>query len=149
MHRRDGQLVEIIVLNQILANASLLTILFMLRLVEISRLAHLKERKCSTTNTRSSGMVERSVILSTVFDFLLINEVILVCSNNMMFTITWRRRQVQQEKVLFTFLRKFQSVSVLVWSVSRGLQILAISRLKQLKVAANQRCYTAPSEYKH
>ena len=92
MHRRDGQLVEIIVLNQILANASLLTILFMLRLVEISRLAHLKERKCSTTNTRSSGMVERSVILSTVLDFLLINEVILVCSNNMMFTITWRRR---------------------------------------------------------
>jgi len=145
MHRRDGQLVEIIVLNQILANASLLTILFMLRLVEISRLAHLKERKCSTTNTRSSGMVERSVILSTVFDFLLINEVILVCSNNMMFTITWRRRQVQQEKVLFTFLRKFQSVSsVLVWSVSRGLQILAISRLKQLKVAANQRCCTTP-----
>ena len=95
MHRRDGQLVEIIVLNQILANASLLTILFMLREVEINRVAHLKERKCSTTNTRSSGMVERSVILSTVFDFLLINEVILVCSNNMMFTITWRRRQVK------------------------------------------------------
>ena len=98
MHRRDGQLVEIIVLNQILANASLLTILFMLREVEISRLAHLKERKCSTTNTRSSGMVERSVILSTVLDFLLINEVILVCSNNMMFTITWRRRQAQQRR---------------------------------------------------
>ena len=93
MHRRDGQLVEIIVLNQILANASLLTILFMLRDVETSRLAHLKERKCSTTNTRSNGMVERSIILSTVFDFLLINEVILVCSNDMMLTTGVERQE--------------------------------------------------------
>ena len=94
MHRRDGQLVEIIVLNQILANASLLTILFMLRDVETSRLAHLKERKCSTTNTRSNGMVERSIILSTVFDFLLINEVILVCSNDMMLTTGVERQEL-------------------------------------------------------
>ena len=106
MHRRDGQLVEIIVLNQILANSSLLTILFMLRLVETNRLAHLKERKCSTTNMVSIGMVERSAFLSTVFDSsllinemirsvilstvfdssLLINELIIVCSNNMMLT---------------------------------------------------------------
>ena len=120
MHRRDGQLVEIIVLNQILANASLLTILFMLREVEINRVAHLKERKCSTTNTRSSGMVERSVILSTVFDFLLINEVILVCSNNMMFTITWRRRQVRRLVVARSF--RIFKVSCL-GLVSPGLQI--------------------------
>ena len=132
MHRRDGQLVEIIVLNQILANASLLTILFMLREVEINRVAHLKERKCSTTNTRSSGMVERSVILSTVFDFLLINEVILVCSNNMMFTITWRRRHVLST---FSCSSNFQSSSLCL-AVFRFWH-----RTKTLKVA-NQRCTT-------
>ena len=54
-------------------------------------------------------MVERSVIFSTVFDFLLINEVILVCSNNMMFTITWRRRQVRRLVVARSF-QNFQSL---------------------------------------